>query len=140
MAKVIRRGMLPPDHPIYKEGWTVSLRGGGPARTSESADSSKPRSNFPYSNPITRLDAFDIAFRHGLFGIPEEGSEQPRAFKWDDIPHREPSVYGLDTKDKEHWWVVYAPWDGLALKSSEIAVVDDRNGELIYMGSAGDEG
>ena len=45
---------------------------------------------------------------------------------------------------KEPFWCIYAPWkdglDGTMLRSSRILLVSKRTGEILFDGSAGDEG
>jgi hypothetical protein len=45
---------------------------------------------------------------------------------------------------KEPCWWVYAPWndgwDGWMLRSSRVMLISKRTGEILYDGSAGDEG
>lgn len=127
-----------PNHPMFKEGWTVFTRSSKGPPISGAKERKPP---FPYSNPVSRRDAIDIAFRFGLFGILEDDAPQPEAYKWNDIPFKKPNVFGLDTSDKDYWWVVYGPVNPEKdLTSSQIVIVDERDAEVSYMGLAYDEG
>jgi hypothetical protein len=82
--------------------------------------------------PITKQRALEIAARvamtHG--GQFKCYSQKPDSCR----------IYGINTD--QPCWYVYAPWaDGmLALRSSRVMVVSRLNGDILYDGSAGDEG
>ncbi len=53
----------------------------------------------------------------------------------------EPMIYNRPQGD---CWVIYAPWmdgkDGSTLRSSRVILVSKKSGEILYDGSANDEG
>ena len=82
--------------------------------------------------PITKQRALQIAAR----ALQPQGSQ----FK---CHSREPEscrIYGLNLD--QPCWYVYAPWgdEKIALRSSRIIVISRLTGDILYDGSAGDEG
>ncbi|MDO9446785.1 MAG: hypothetical protein Q7J20_02570 [Candidatus Nitrotoga sp.] len=82
--------------------------------------------------PITKQRALAIAARALT---PHSGqfkcySQKPDSFR----------IYGINTD--QPCWYVYVPWeDGmLALRSSRVMVISRLTGQILYDGSAGDEG
>ncbi len=60
------------------------------------------------------------------------------------LPPKSLKIPWLYQEPKESCWVVYAPWfdgkDGKALRSSRIIMISKKSGEILYDGSANDEG
>jgi hypothetical protein len=81
--------------------------------------------------PITKQRALAIATR----ALSRGGQFKCYSQKPDNC-----RIYGI--KIDQPCWYVYAPWgDGLlTLRSSRVIVISRRNGEILYDGSAGDEG
>jgi hypothetical protein len=50
---------------------------------------------------------------------------------------REPSIYGIDVHG---CWLVYLEQPGWAIRSSQIVAVSKDTGQVVYLGSACDEG
>ena len=85
---------------------------------------------------VTREQAAAIALAdavaHGV-GIGVES-----VVKLEEIAGRRPRVYGVDLAG--HWIVYLATSRAPNIHSSTIVVVDGSSGEVLYRGSAGDEG
>lgn len=58
---------------------------------------------------------------------------------WDEITWAKPVFYNFRT-DFENLWFVYAPSTPNVIRSSTIAVIERHTGEVVHLGSAGDEG
>lgn len=68
------------------------------------------------------------------------GFEISRVVSLDEIPDRLPSAY-LTAGSLDRSWIAYVePVLPLSLRSSNVIVVDMASGEIIYAGSANDEG
>ena len=90
---------------------------------------------------ITREQACEIAAQYlqqkswGNFKVN-------KVLAWDEINFRKPCIYYVRPFDIEKCWIAYldGPWTGLALKSSDIAIISRDSGEVVYAGTASDEG
>ena len=95
--------------------------------------------------PVTRQDALRIAEDYlrvhprpscdgikKVFTIPE----------LEEFIIRRPCVYGLPTEMLRRCWIAYAgrPADYCMVASSDIIVVAQETGEVVFCGSANDEG
>lgn len=58
---------------------------------------------------------------------------------WAENPARKPALYGAGT-DLAHSWVAYLEPPQTKLASSWVVLVDQRSGEVVYVGDARDEG
>lgn len=68
---------------------------------------------------------------HGL------GKKVSGVFTFDEIPYPKPNTYNLALED---CWIAYIEKESLGLGSSTIVVIRQDTGQVIYYGSAGDEG
>ena len=59
---------------------------------------------------------------------------------WDEITFRKPAPYFSGSVRPEDCWVCYLESQGWMLASSEIVLVARETGEVVYAGSASDEG
>ena len=85
---------------------------------------------------ISREDAAQIALEtaraNGL------GDSLTQVLKLSQVKGRAPLVYGHDFSAS---WIAYVDTpDSLCLQSSTIVAIDQETGEVVYFGSAGDEG
>ena len=144
-GKVLRKGkrysltVASADHPIYKRGFVV-----GGLRSSNSSQSTvgkNPEKNVakPKSlerSVISRDQAYEIAKQDALDN--ELGFNVNGVFLPEEIASALPVIYGVPL---ENCWVAYikSP-EPLGLRSSIIIIVDRESGEVIYRGSANDEG
>lgn len=83
--------------------------------------------------PITRAQAMRLAQRHVLARIFKGARVQDGA-------EVRLGVYVRGNWAARDVWVVYKNSEELALKSSDVVLVSKRKGQVLYEGSAGDEG
>jgi len=60
--------------------------------------------------------------------------------RWEEITSRKPSMYMVRPVSLHDCWICYLEPKGMMLTSSEIIVVARETGEVVYAGSASDEG
>ena len=94
------------------------------------------------SQLITREQARALAeeFLDRTEGLPRRSGEDItgvydlREIRW---PH--PSLYGVSF-DLQDTWIVYVRDESISIQSSTIVVVSKQTGDILYCGSASDEG
>ena len=87
---------------------------------------------------VTRLDAWRIAEEFlARDPAPHSGHQIRDIFGVDELPFREPTLYGIDVA---RCWIAYIDRPVRGLMSSEIVLVAKDTGEIVYAGSANDEG
>ena len=83
--------------------------------------------------PVTRRKAVDIA--------RGQTTPAPSSFR---VYARKPSNVNIYNLPAEPCWFVFAPWgdgkDGMMLRSAHVVVVSKISGEILYDGTANDEG
>jgi D-alanyl-D-alanine carboxypeptidase len=85
---------------------------------------------------IFRAQAAQIAnnaiLAHGL------GSGVREVYRNNELPFRAPAIYG--GPDLDRCWIVYAERPVTGLRASAIVLIDVETGQVLYQGSANDEG
>lgn len=88
---------------------------------------------------ISREEAFAIADE-----VRKErmlGQRVERVLAWHEITNPLPSIYLTGSISRDSLWIAYIePLQLLGLHSSIIVAIDRETGEVVYQGSAGDEG
>jgi hypothetical protein len=59
---------------------------------------------------------------------------------WDEIALRKPSPYTAQPIHLAEAWICYVRLEAMQLGSSEIVIVSRETGDVVYAGSASDEG
>ena len=100
--------------------------------------------------PISREEAFQVAadyVQHRLAGAPDQlfesrGRAHPplvsEVLASNEVS-RPPTVYGLRVPIEE-CWIAYLDSGRWCICSSEVVIISKKDGQVIYSGSAGDEG
>lgn len=86
---------------------------------------------------ITREQAYQIAedtCREYMLGLKVD-----RVLRWDESP--EPCLYLARSVDRNALWIAYIqPFRAAGLVSSTVVAIDGMTGNVVYHGSAHDEG
>jgi hypothetical protein len=95
----------------------------------------------PDSHRISREQARIIAEEHlARPGALVGGAGIRGVYALAELDHREPTVYGVDL---QHCWIAYVQREQtgvLVIRSSDIVLVSMTTGDVVYAGSASDEG
>jgi hypothetical protein len=90
---------------------------------------------------VNRAEAREIA-EGQLRRYPELGTAVGQVLDFEEILSRPPCVYGVTEEMMRSCWIAYlvGPLSGRALTSSEVIIISNTTGRIIYAGSANDEG
>ena len=87
---------------------------------------------------VTRHEALRIAEEFlARDPVPHSGRRIRDVFGVDELPIREPTLYGIDVA---RCWIAYIDRPLRGIMSSEVVLVSKDSGEIVYAGSANDEG
>ena len=90
---------------------------------------------------ITREQACDIALKAiGSLKEPSPSIGVGEVLSWDELGFRSVNVYVTSPVPQEQCWVVYLDYPVRGLESSRVMLISKADGEVVYWGSAGDEG
>ncbi|MCK4325742.1 hypothetical protein KAW55_03210 [bacterium] len=86
---------------------------------------------------VTRKRAFEIAWDYLLNRPIENCVSVGQVLPIDELVRSEPCIYGYNLDD---YWLAYAKRPFKGLHSSQVLLISKVTGEVVYAGSANDEG
>jgi hypothetical protein len=93
---------------------------------------------------MTRDEARAVAQKHlgreRPHGSTSAGTKIRDVLRFDELQFRAPSIYGFPPERLRDCWIAYVDRPLRGLFSSEVILIDAATGEVLYAGSANDEG
>jgi len=89
---------------------------------------------------ISRSEAFDIANKYVKTCPLEEGVGIRKIVSIEEIVWRRPCIYNYPDEKMKNYWIAYVNIPKEMISSSTILLISKETGEIIYVGSANDEG
>ncbi|MBU4014258.1 MAG: hypothetical protein KJ550_12470 [Proteobacteria bacterium] len=89
---------------------------------------------------ISRSEAFDIANKYVKTCPLEEGAGIRNIVSIEEIVWRRPCIYNYSDEKMKNYWIAYVNIPKEMISSSTILLISKETGEIIYVGSANDEG